>query len=175
MSGKLKAIGQAILLAAFVGQWWFLESAKDDDNNYQMGSTSYAVTRVASLQYVGLYFQTNDVSHLRRSAHEEINALFMIQLPVFEDSQKAIESRNRLQKHADAIKDLPSYNAFIATATAENATLDTFSDRRLEQIRMKKKVSWWIVAVLSLVGMTFIAMGEWRSDTPHIEKRKQVA
>ena len=162
MQRYAKSIGQLLLLFAFIGQWWFLNELKDNDQAIDNAARNYAIARLAGGQYLSMYFQTNDDVLLRKSAAEYANALSLVLLASCHASEELKSRISEIQTDAKKINSLDDYNRFITLVNKREAANREYFERYSLSIQLKRRVSWGFVFGLSVVGIALIGWGESR-------------
>ena len=100
MKKYLKAIGQLLLITAFLVQWSFLERIESKDRNQAEATTGYSIARLAAQNWIQLYEKTQNAEYLQRAAKEEANAIGLILLYSDNEKQTKKELMTELREKA---------------------------------------------------------------------------
>jgi hypothetical protein len=147
-----KPIGQLLLIAAFAGQWLFLERIADEQQTTNRTVENAATARVFEQQYLLMYYQTKDADFLKRAARERTNALIMNAAASGYKEEEISEILSKVDPNK--IGSAEDYNKnFIPIVATYEPEMHRRFQSRLSYEKSWRRGSWYFVFVVSIVGL----------------------
>jgi hypothetical protein len=157
-----KAIGQLLLLVAFVAQWFVLDALRESETSMRQFTLQYRSARVESLDLQQLFASTRDITHLRKAASNDKTTVLFMLIEAEADPALVVSTTDSLQKLEGEIVDGTSFDTFQSAAIKAEAQAVTAFGNRAKALRLRSSVAWWAVVVFSVSALLLLAYGEYR-------------